>query len=1455
MIVFRDPKLPWYHYYSFTKYERCDRWLEIELGLTVRARKELSSCKPCSVKLQRLPKKVIDRLSARQPNHAPLCIDLTCDDRKQATTLTSSKNALVDQMLNFFRGKCQWALAPGFLEHVIAGGSVPNNPVAMIFYKLFSPTGVLVSLLGEAIKNSNWASTALAEYGTVHLSLEQHNQLLIKLGILNDVAVKFGASPPMTELVFKHGAVLANPQELVRLTTLPPGVQRFTQPKFSNYFNSGRNPSKPFPSQVSSANYPLSASYENSPSNAGPLRYRPGPKCRRKPNSVLSMVSQEESLHNIRRVQNGNGNVSFQTANAPPKNHSHQQVLQHNLDSSHIKTQLKKEFFKNLTEKKQRGVVSADPLEVSTGKDLGFESGVDENGIPVIDVIDLSSDDEAERKSPKKTNSLSVGPLTSSSGLLSKANHSVNIVHNRNNNINNLSSGSVVSNQSRTSAANSSFVRDVRKVATKDGSSSHYSTNNYSKNNLVEELGTAHNSIARHGDQSFPQSSREQINQSSLISKNERSHWSQLRSYGLGHQPVEIPVTNGYDGVLHCDQHSYGIQKTSLCPWKQNKNLLQSVGVKEFPDTYNYDYSPQQFLKSGFEHSVLCNNNNYLPISSSSACNTSMVDQNIICPPRIQKAKKRVMCGYDSEYEIEEVVQSTPPKKFRYGEGNISKCLDCSTLRYNEDLLVSCDRILDLCEKEDLLLKCQDQLELDVKESITQFDEHDESLVIDLSNRFIDLDEEISVRQKPSTADQFDSFPVEQTEQIQEKAFNSVDSCIAEENNSRSSFNSLLSSVNCYLNKSLESLKKMVLPSLFEEKSNCNEKSDKSYESNNNSSMSSIKINKSSPKTLTGKKALISCLQDECKELSGVKELVELSSSVKGRVTRSTVPDFLLPNKKSVPDFLLPNRKETSGLPSAINDGKTNSPIERSKKKHSSSFEQNSDKNNSDFSKQKDDLLSNDDRDDKQVDEASLSVSEVVASNLASGHVGEAFLSVIQLGIGKMLAGSSLASPHSMAFKNCPQSPSIMDTMQKRSPKLLHTKTLNSSPKRTWISDSSCLDSPDSDSNFKRDSHLSKRNSLNAGRRSSRKRPSEGLPFLRTDSSFSKQFSLPASPLSEKKVLKSRDSSSESDEFAQKTENIHKRKVGRLELRNLAMDEFKELKSSPLHPKAILKKSLNMKELLHFPKKRKKPSEQKPPLLTKSPAKEDFKLVWTESDNDNDTDVEDNIDSDEVEDNDNDDEAFSFISPKKKEAFNIPCRNQTSSRRPQVPYELKNLMSDECKEFHQYGFHPGDIVNTFNVGECARNSNYNSSSSSSENEVTFNFKKSRRKKPVVKNESIQKEKITNRELNSLFIDECKEFRRMKRGPSRPHPYDGSRRPHPYDGSRRPHPYDGSRRNILRRFPTKKLVSTHGFYRSRRTQKGEQLVVSETPRYLQREILKNEHAMCVLTYKVPLNLLS
>ncbi|XP_068240492.1 titin homolog isoform X2 [Palaemon carinicauda] len=83
IVVWRPNKeqQPWCHLYSFTKRQKRERHLTIESGLNWKSRKLLSRCRPVSVVLKRLQKRIVDRVTRLNGPTAP-CIDLTDEPQR-----------------------------------------------------------------------------------------------------------------------------------------------------------------------------------------------------------------------------------------------------------------------------------------------------------------------------------------------------------------------------------------------------------------------------------------------------------------------------------------------------------------------------------------------------------------------------------------------------------------------------------------------------------------------------------------------------------------------------------------------------------------------------------------------------------------------------------------------------------------------------------------------------------------------------------------------------------------------------------------------------------------------------------------------------------------------------------------------------------------------------------------------------------------------------------------------------------------------------------------------------------------------------------------------------------------------------------------------------------------------------------------------------------------------------
>ncbi|XP_018014543.1 uncharacterized protein LOC108671500, partial [Hyalella azteca] len=531
--VYRSPKLPWTHSYSFNKAQRCDRWLTIETGLDARARTLLHQLRPPKVVLKRVPKRVIDRYSRLGGHQRPaMYIDLTGDEgafmnqfigggsslglgggsnhdpgetnrvvsgtvmpygasgMMPASRTLSGSSIPFSQVMQIVTGNCNWAIAPGFMEHVIAGGQVPDNVIALTLQKLFSPTGRLVQLLKEAINNNNFRSKAEEEYGTSQPTPQQQNALLIKYGILQQVAYNIGVSDLMMNLVLNHGKVLSNASEMIRLTSLPPSIPRVTHPEVSSVLANGGagrtvlqrhqlqllrehqrqslllqrsssspgtppqhfKPARPLGSTQSlvqssqvrpetsrddqslaskSKSFPPTGLVGPRPVLRTPFVHRPGPKSRRKyrfplswnktlPANTSRQVDIPSDNNDIQVLPSSSSSTSLLPMHQLPQfaalhqltpkvfsdeglNARLQQVIKQNLQQN-------TSVFSNIQNLQQNQTVSSNPAGGSTvsfnpagSSTVGLPDPIHhDNGMSIIDVIDLSSDDEVECKSRKR---------------------------------------------------------------------------------------------------------------------------------------------------------------------------------------------------------------------------------------------------------------------------------------------------------------------------------------------------------------------------------------------------------------------------------------------------------------------------------------------------------------------------------------------------------------------------------------------------------------------------------------------------------------------------------------------------------------------------------------------------------------------------------------------------------------------------------------------------------------------------------------------------------------------------------------------------------------------------------------------------------------------------------------------------------------------------------------------
>ncbi|XP_064121912.1 LOW QUALITY PROTEIN: uncharacterized protein LOC135226367 [Macrobrachium nipponense] len=88
IVVWRPNKeeQPWCHLYCFSKRQKRERLLTIETGLNRRTRELLSKCRPVTVAVKRLQKRVVDRIKRLNGPSAP-CIDLTDEPQRLFTDM------------------------------------------------------------------------------------------------------------------------------------------------------------------------------------------------------------------------------------------------------------------------------------------------------------------------------------------------------------------------------------------------------------------------------------------------------------------------------------------------------------------------------------------------------------------------------------------------------------------------------------------------------------------------------------------------------------------------------------------------------------------------------------------------------------------------------------------------------------------------------------------------------------------------------------------------------------------------------------------------------------------------------------------------------------------------------------------------------------------------------------------------------------------------------------------------------------------------------------------------------------------------------------------------------------------------------------------------------------------------------------------------------------------------
>ena len=841
--------------------QRCDRWLTIETGLEPEARALLHRCTPLAVKIQRVPKRTIDRYSRLGSSvHSQFtpCIDLTSDETTGRSNLSSVINlgagcyvpsstipwdaslrsnvlpgsassdregSAIQKVMEVIRGNCNWGLAPGFLEHVIAGGEVPDNAIATTLKKLFSPSGLLVILLNDALKNRNMAALCMQTFGTKWATPEQQNHILLKCGILKEVAVKFNSSRLMMEFVINYSHILNNKEEMIRLTTLPPTIQLIQRPQVNPVFAIAASEQQWQQQQLQMQQQRqqmqpslANASYSDTARGSvlGPIRHKPGPKSRRSTFAQFArpLPSMAGAQYNVGNQDSGLFVVDNIISNSPQSEHkvfpshtiNNEQVVQPvqetsygnvpastgaiprlltlaptNISDDQMTKKLENVIKKNLsssltvTRSTNRGQAHA-TSNAGAGPNARF-MGVNSCDISVIDVIDLSSDDEKEDNAIVNTcNAKShilptlVNPAVPSREFTSleagqtKFKHEdssdVMVLDDDHSNVRNTNSNSYYSN-GRTLSGNSFGS---------PGENGHFDNTQSESVSVSSQQG---------GDMGSTNHTLSASSSSTPLSKNGCSHWSVSQAQDLGRKSNLILVANGLDSVQYNSQSSLSGVSQSLClddvtglASDNDSGVVTSFTSPLFsPDPHYYD--TKDLYSSSIKPTNDSNNNNnsirsvrgifnvltedeeryssakttalqtksvvrlmkikttLVPLiiptqlnnnNNNSASNGfnrgSLLSNQCFCNPNYDwdskkvlvkgRGSKRIWSGYDSEYEIEGVAHAKKRKKVLKDANLIlnSDFEDCyaaskktsQQLRYNKGLSVTCD--MDILESD-----------------------------------------------------------------------------------------------------------------------------------------------------------------------------------------------------------------------------------------------------------------------------------------------------------------------------------------------------------------------------------------------------------------------------------------------------------------------------------------------------------------------------------------------------------------------------------------------------------------------------------------------------------------------------------------------------------------------------------------------------------------------------------
>ncbi|KAK3863956.1 hypothetical protein Pcinc_030308 [Petrolisthes cinctipes] len=107
LVVWRGRKeqQSWVHLYCFNRVQRRDRLLTINTGLDLHSRRLLRLCRPVTVKLKRLQKRLVDRLQRLGGPAAP-CIDLTEEAQLDPSLAYSTNSLPIDPLQRVNWGGC-----------------------------------------------------------------------------------------------------------------------------------------------------------------------------------------------------------------------------------------------------------------------------------------------------------------------------------------------------------------------------------------------------------------------------------------------------------------------------------------------------------------------------------------------------------------------------------------------------------------------------------------------------------------------------------------------------------------------------------------------------------------------------------------------------------------------------------------------------------------------------------------------------------------------------------------------------------------------------------------------------------------------------------------------------------------------------------------------------------------------------------------------------------------------------------------------------------------------------------------------------------------------------------------------------------------------------------------------------------------------------------------------------